>query len=140
MLTLNVLPAYRSQGLGAHLLEHVVSKATAWSPPAAAAEGGPASKTRAASKEQGQAAERKVEAVLVYCQVGNEQAKAFYTQKAGFVEKETCVSPFALTLALALRPRLSPLTTLPPASPSPSASRTTTTRSSPAPPSCSSAN
>jgi hypothetical protein len=119
VLTLNVLPPYRSQGLGAHLLDHVLTKAAEWTPPDVL--GG---KTRAASKEKEKEQARTVDKVMVYCQVGNEEAKSFYVKKAGFVEKETSVGcPFAIPSSRSshLTCRALCLT---------AASRTTTTRSS----------
>ncbi|CED82046.1 Predicted N-acetyltransferase [Phaffia rhodozyma] len=58
ILTLAVLPAYRSQGLGALLLKHVLDRAQALTSP------------------DGQ----KIGSVFVYCQVGNEIARNFYVK------------------------------------------------------------
>lgn len=128
VLTLNVLPPYRSQGLGLHLLQHVLRKAGEWTPDVSAA-----GKTRAANEKKEKELERKVEKVMVYCQVGNEKAKAFYISKAGFEEKETCVLPSLLfsrpTPSLISSRSLPPLL-LEKASPS------TTSRSSLGRPSC----
>ncbi|KAL7415236.1 hypothetical protein BDY24DRAFT_369155 [Mrakia frigida] len=89
ILTLNVLPAYRSQGLGAHLLSHVVEKAGEFPPPApapAAPKKGDAAKKAEVKKVEVKEREtRKVESVFVHCQVGNEEGKKFY-QRGGFEE------------------------------------------------------
>lgn len=91
ILTLNVLPAYRSQGLGAALLAHVVEKAGEFPPPPpaplAAPKKGEVKKGGEKKLEvnQGPVETRKIEAVFVHCQVGNEGGKAFYL-RAGFEE------------------------------------------------------
>ena len=89
ILTLNVLPAYRSQGLGSALLSHVVEKAGEFPPPPpaplAAPKKGDAKKDTKAKVEVAPTETRKVESVFVHCQVGNDGAKAFY-KASGFEE------------------------------------------------------